>query len=253
MTGVVSAGPLDSTGGRTGPCVRELLESPVFRGAQIIAGAAGTGRIVRSATVMEVREILPWVKPHSVLVTTGYPLRHTSEDLGRLIAELDDLGLSGLLIKLNRYITDVPRDALVEADWRGFPVVRLPDDLLFDDLLAEVLQRALDHQASVLRRSEEVHQTLIDLVLRGPHEVVAATADLLGADGALAVDTDGAALGWSGDVLPRLHEVCACSSPRAARGRARDPQPAPGQRRRHLGRGRARADRSLRQKRHASH
>ena len=58
---------------------------------------------------MEVPDILAWVKPHELLLTTGYPLRNTPQSLGRLVADLDERGLAALAIKLGRYVDELPR------------------------------------------------------------------------------------------------------------------------------------------------
>ena len=55
--------------------VAKMLTLPAFSGAEVVAGARGLERIVRSANVMEVPDIVPWVRAEGLLLTTGYPLR----------------------------------------------------------------------------------------------------------------------------------------------------------------------------------
>src|SRR5204863_379234 len=85
--------------------------------------AGGLDRVVQRLNVMEVPDILPWVKPHELLLTTGYPLRHDPAALASLVAELDARGLAAIAIKLHRYLDAVPPQMLAEADRRGFPIV----------------------------------------------------------------------------------------------------------------------------------
>src|SRR5258705_3787475 len=101
--------------------VREVLATPCLAQARVLAGAAGLDRMVRRLNVMEVPDILPWVKPHELLLTTGYPLRHDPGSLVELVAELDERGLAAMAIKLNRYLVELPPPMLAEADRRGFP------------------------------------------------------------------------------------------------------------------------------------
>src|SRR6188768_4008638 len=102
-----------------GLAVREVLAAPCLAQARVLAGAAGLDRVVRRLNVMEVPDILPWVKPHEMLLTTGYPLRDDPAALVRLVGELDDRGLSALAIKLHRYLDEVPPGLLAEADRRS--------------------------------------------------------------------------------------------------------------------------------------
>ena len=99
--------------------VRDLLDVASLRGSSVLAGAAGLDRVVRRLNVMEVPDILPWVKPHELLLTTGFPLRHagapadpTSQSgiaaLVQLVCDLDARGLAAVGIKLGRYLEEIP-------------------------------------------------------------------------------------------------------------------------------------------------
>src|SRR5690348_6358080 len=147
--------------------VREVLGAATLAGARVLAGASGLDRVVQRLNVMEVPDILPWVKPHELLLTTGYPLRDDPDALVDLVAELDERGLAAMAIKLHRYIDALPPQMLAEADRRGFPILEFPDGVGFDDVLNEVLSELLNRQAAVLARSEEVHRALVSVVLDG--------------------------------------------------------------------------------------
>src|SRR3954463_6845769 len=99
-----------------GLTVSEVLAAPCLADARVLAGASGLDRIVRRLNVMEVPDILPWVKPHELLLTTGYPLRDDPEGLVRLVGELDDRGLAALAIKFHRYLDEIPVGLIEEAD-----------------------------------------------------------------------------------------------------------------------------------------
>src|SRR5690606_23949774 len=112
-----------------GLTVREVLAAPCLANARILAGESGLDRIVQRLNVMEVPDILPWVKPYELLLTTGYPLRDDPDALVALLGDLDDRGLAALAIKLHRYLDEVPPRVLEEADRRGFPVIEFPIDV----------------------------------------------------------------------------------------------------------------------------
>ncbi|CAN5148935.1 PucR family transcriptional regulator [soil metagenome] len=182
-----------------GLAVREVLEVSSLARARLLAGAGGLDRVVQRLNVMEVPDVLPWVKPHELLLTTGYPLRDNPQALCALVGDLDDRGLAALAIKLGRYIDELPAQMLAEADRRDFPVILLPDGVGFDDILNQVLTDILNKQAAALARSEEVHRALVQIVLAGGglDEVAEEAAALL--DGAvLAVGVDGRVLATAG-------------------------------------------------------
>ncbi|MGQ0803492.1 MAG: PucR family transcriptional regulator [Actinomycetota bacterium] len=185
---------------RRGITVEEVLDIACLRGARVLAGGEGLHRIVERLNVMEVPDILPWVKPREFLLTTAYPLREAPPgDLTALVQELDDRGLSGLGIKLGRYINEVPSQMLAEAEGLAFPLVQLPDDVAFDDILNQVLANILNRESANLARSQELHRTLIALVLAGGDlpELAREVAGLLGSPTVI-LDLEGTVLASSG-------------------------------------------------------
>jgi purine catabolism regulator len=204
MSVPVDPGPpalrLASTGTLTyGLPVGEVLGVSTLKGARLIAGRSGLGRIVQRLNVMEVPDILAWVKPNELLLTTGYPLRNTPQSLDNLVADLDERGLAALGVKLGRYLDSLPAEMIEQADRRGFPLILLPDDVGFDDILNQVLTDILNRQAAVLARTEEVHRALLQIVLCGGglQEVVDEVAGLLEV-AVVAVDGEQRVLAGSG-------------------------------------------------------
>jgi PucR family transcriptional regulator, purine catabolism regulatory protein len=188
-----------TSGAGAGSSLAEVLASPALDGARVLAGASGLDRRVERLNVMEVPDILPWVKPHEFLLTTAYPLRGRPETLPALIEELDDAGLAGVGIKLGRYLDELPAAVLERAEERGFPVVQLPDDVGFDEILNEVLTGILNRQAQALERSQRIHRAFLQLVLRGQGlpEIARDLAELLDRPAAI-VDREGRVLASAG-------------------------------------------------------
>ncbi|MEV4555330.1 PucR family transcriptional regulator ligand-binding domain-containing protein [Nonomuraea wenchangensis] len=211
-----------------GVSVGEVLGVSTLAEARLIAGESGLGRIVQRLNVMEVPDILAWVKPHELLLTTGYPLRNTPQSLGRLVADLDERGLAALAIKLGRYVDELPGDMVEQADRLGFPLILLPNDVGFDDILNQVLTDILNRQAAVLARAEEAHRALVQVVLAGGglREVAAEVAQLLDVSVAV-VDGAGAMLATAGPAehVAALRESISHEGPpaRAAHTPARTP------------------------------
>ncbi|WP_370348632.1 PucR family transcriptional regulator ligand-binding domain-containing protein [Catenulispora sp. EB89] len=174
--------PATRTPAPIGLTVTQALALPALAGARIVAGHAGHDRVVERVNVMEVPDILPWVKPKELLLTTGYPLRHSPSPLTDLIGDLDRAGLSAIAIKPHRYLGDLPPELLAAADALGFPVIELPEGVAFDDILTDVLSDVLDRQSAVLARADHVHRTLAQIALEGGGlaELAAELANILG-------------------------------------------------------------------------
>ena len=186
--------------GRYGVSLRELLKTPALSSAKVVAGAAGLSRMVARLNVMEVPDIQAWVKPDELLLTTGYPLREHPATTSTLIEDLDSRGLAGIAIKVGRYLTGIPADMLAQAERLGFPIIELPDQVGFDDILNECLSVILERHVATLERSDAVHRALVGIVLEGGGlpELVAEVTRLI--DGFVIVTTpDGRILARAGD------------------------------------------------------
>ncbi|MEX2504089.1 MAG: PucR family transcriptional regulator ligand-binding domain-containing protein [Egicoccus sp.] len=193
--------------------LRSVLATPILAGAKVLAGEAGLDRTVTRLNIMEVPDVLGFVKPDEFLLTTGYPLRDRPDRLPELVADLDERGLAGLGVKLGRYLDALPEEMLDAAEARGFPVVQLPDGVAFDDVLNDVLGEMLDRQARRLARAEQVHRAFLQIVLRGEgvERIAEDLADLVAGPAAV-VDLDGTVLGgarldevgWGGDASPLI-------------------------------------------------
>jgi PucR family transcriptional regulator, purine catabolism regulatory protein len=184
-----------------GLTVRKAMEIPALAGTRLLAGDDGLDRVVQRVNIMEVPDILPWVKPNELLLTTGYPLRNTPQGLPGLVAELDSRGLAALGVKLHRYLDALPDEMLAEADRLGLPLLLLPDAVGFDDILNQVLTGVLNKQAAALERSWEVHHALLSVVLDGGGltELVTKTSAVLGVP-IMVTTADGRILAEGGNV-----------------------------------------------------
>jgi len=190
----------------SGISVAEVLGLSSLRTARLVAGASGLHRIVRRLNVMEVPDVLPWVKADELILTTGYPLRQSPSSLIGLVGDLDDRGLAAFAIKLARYVDELPAQMLADADRRGFPVILLPDDVGFDDILNQVLTEILNKQAAALAHSDEVHRAIMATVLAGGglDEVTAKAATLLSQADVVAIGIEGAILASAGPEGERM-------------------------------------------------
>ena len=166
--------------------------------ARVVAGAAGLDRLVSQVNVMEVPDILPWVKPGQLLLTTAYPLRDERAALSALVPGLAERGLAGFAIKPARYIEAIPPVMVEAAERLAFPLIELPPEASFDEVINAVLGSILNIQAVRLERSAAIHDRFTRIVLSGGglREIAQTLAELIERPAAI-LDPDGAVLATS--------------------------------------------------------
>jgi purine catabolism regulator len=187
--------------------VRELLGQPAMESASMLAGAKGLDTPIRRLNVMTVPEIVRWVEQDEFLLSTGFPLSAHGNPAG-LVRDLNDTGLAGLGIKFDSYLAAFDDHVLAVADELGFPIVAIPIDTRFNDILSQAFETIINRQAAELSRSHRLHHTFLGLTFSGGgiESVVQELGRLLDAETAAIVDSSGAVLAHAGDLeaLSRL-------------------------------------------------
>lgn len=145
--------------------VRDVMDLPSMRNGTVVAGAQGLDRQVELTNVMEVPDIIPWVKPRELLLTTAYPLRDRPEEIAQLLTTLEASGVSAICIKPGRYLPTIPASAIAEANRLGLPIIHLGDGVGFDEIMHEVLSNNLDRRAELIRKTEQTMRELVDVVI----------------------------------------------------------------------------------------
>ena len=145
----------------------DVLRLEPFASARVVGGHAGLGRPVRAVNVMEVPDILDWVRADELLLTTAYPIRDDPVALDALVPRLAERGLAGIAVKPARYIKSIPPAMIEAAERYGFPVIELPGAASFNEIIQAVLTVILNAQAARLERSAAIHDRFTNIVLSG--------------------------------------------------------------------------------------
>ncbi|MFC4601348.1 PucR family transcriptional regulator [Cohnella hongkongensis] len=179
--------------------VRALFDVPQLKDAVLLGGEAGLDRPISRINVMEVPDVVDWVRPGELLMTTGYPFKDDPEVLVTLIAQLAGKGVVALGVKTRRFFDEVPKSAIEAAERHGMPLIELPPSTTFSDVVREVMERVLVSESKdlmvlqgrvqrlshVLLHGDGLHaylnhlQTMIcnPVVLLDPHNRIAASSD----------------------------------------------------------------------------
>ncbi len=144
-----------------------ILELHLLANTKVLAGKAGLSRVVTSVNVLEVPDILDWVSHGQLLITTAYPYKNNTEMLGELIPRLHKAGVAGIGIKPKRYINEVPDNVLEIADRLAFPIVEVPQEISFSEIITAALTLVMDRQTRVLEEIHALHQSLTRTMLSG--------------------------------------------------------------------------------------
>lgn len=170
------------------PTVQDAMLFGGMASAQLVAGRQGLSRPIEWVRVMETPETVQHLRRHELLLTTAYPIKDDRAAQTRLVAELADAGGAGLVVKLGRYLDDLPAEMLGEADRVALPLFVMPLEVPWNELMEPLLERIINAEHWRLKRSLDIHRRFTELVLdgKGVNEICRTLAELL--DSAVSVE-----------------------------------------------------------------
>lgn len=150
-----------------GITVREALSLDTVNRLTIAGGKGGLDRIIKLVNVIEVPDIKDWLIDGEFLLTTGYSFREYPELLETLIPRMNETHSAALAIKTKRYLDEIPIEMINSANKYNIPLLEVPFDLSFSEIIAPILGVVFNKQNKILQKLEQAHKKLMDLALNG--------------------------------------------------------------------------------------
>ncbi len=147
--------------------LREALHCEGLRLCRVVAGARGLDRRLAHVTVMEVPDITEWLKGDDLLLTSLYSLRNDPAARRRLIRDLADRGACALAVKTRRYVDSVPPEMVEEADQAGFPLLEIPRDITYLDIMNPLMRELLRDNSTSFVDLERDMRWLTEIAFSG--------------------------------------------------------------------------------------
>ncbi|WP_320669379.1 PucR family transcriptional regulator [Patulibacter defluvii] len=164
--------------------VAQALALPVLRRAlpDVLAGRDHLDRPIRWVHAGEVAYIASMLTGGELLLTTGMGIGRRASDQRRFIAALAEKGLAALAIELGPTFAALPDPLVQAAEQHGLPLIALNREVAFISVTEAIHTEIVNAHYALLRRGDDVHQQLTQLLLdgHGIPEVLRATCEMLG-------------------------------------------------------------------------
>jgi PucR family transcriptional regulator, purine catabolism regulatory protein len=147
--------------------VRQLLALDLFAQSRLVAGEGGLDRQIHWAHVVDIPQAEEWVRRGELLLTTFYVLRDDEAAQAALCAQLAEMGLAGMVVATGKYVERVPDAVLAVANEANFPVIELPWEIAFEDVVRAVSEHSINDQFQLFKQSLAIHRSLTRVVLNG--------------------------------------------------------------------------------------
>ena len=119
--------------------VEDIINRHIFQDVKLLAGEKGKKNEIHWFNIMEIMDSPETVSPNELLFTTGYGFQDANL-YKHLISQLAQRGVSGIVIQTGYYIDSIPPYILNQADKLGFPVLSMPKEITFSEILHTMIQ-----------------------------------------------------------------------------------------------------------------
>lgn len=149
--------------------VQKLLENPIFSTAKVVAGDAGLTNIVEWSHIVDLPDVVSVVGGgQQLIITTGQGIPRETAAQETFITEMAHAGMSGLIVSVGgNFLQEIPQVMIDTANRWNFPVITIPSQVRFVDITRIIHEQLISEQYTMLKRSDHIHQTLVQLVLEG--------------------------------------------------------------------------------------
>jgi purine catabolism regulator len=147
--------------------VYELLTIPQLEGMQIIAGASGKNREVKSVNMMDAPDIIQFLNQNEFLITTAYHFKDAPHMLTELVKAMSQQNCACLGIKTKRFLDHIPQEVITLANELTIPIIELPLDLSLGQIVNLTFHSILNKRAAELKLVLETHKQFTNIIMQG--------------------------------------------------------------------------------------
>jgi purine catabolism regulator len=150
-----------------GITVREAMQIGGLTRCKVVAGEKGLDRTIDHITVMEVPDVIQWLKGQVFLLTSLYAIKDDAEAISSLVDQLNGVGCSALAIKTQRFVKEIP-EVIIEAGNRlRLPIIEIDEEVPFLDIMTPLMELILRKFEPGHERMESYFQWITELVMGG--------------------------------------------------------------------------------------
>jgi purine catabolism regulator len=142
----------------------ELLRAEGLADLTVINKNANLARTVSTVESSETPDIMDYLAPNAVLITTAMAYRNNQDELCSLIESLDRLPCAAIAIKLGRFIDELDEKVIAAADERGLPLLQIPMYLTLGEVYHRILAFLWDNENENLVYTLNVQRQFYNLI-----------------------------------------------------------------------------------------
>ncbi len=142
-----------------------ILNQDQMDGFSLIAGDTSLSIPITGINIMDNPDVFPWLTRGAFILSTGYFFTN-SQISDSIIRTLVDKGSSGLGIKMNRFIKELPVSMIEQANRYHFPIISIPFTCSMDQISNLVYHKMYEDEMAEIYNSSVLYHDIAECVLR---------------------------------------------------------------------------------------
>ncbi|MTD30712.1 PucR family transcriptional regulator ligand-binding domain-containing protein [Planomicrobium sp. YIM 101495] len=143
--------------------LRNAMKIGKFGDCKVIAGHEGLSRVIDSVTIMEVPEIVQWLKGKELILTSLFAIKDDTHAQNMLVQNLHIAGATALAIKPSQFVDEIPEEIIRSGDKLGFPIIEIPDHIKYLDILSPVMHYIFNEKVVLQEDLEQASRILHEI------------------------------------------------------------------------------------------
>lgn len=153
-----------------GITVKRLMEAPIMRQSTVLAGQGGMSNVITRANTYADDDIFEWVSPYELLLITWpnfVQYQKSVEDMVEFTTRMAAKKIAAFAIKFSSPEQEVPKAMQKQADKLNLPLIIIDPVTAVADVSTEVFNQIFALQAELLRKHEQVYDSLLSTLAEG--------------------------------------------------------------------------------------
>lgn len=145
--------------------VRDAMEVEGFSECHVVAGRGGLDRTIEYITVMEVPDVVRWLKGDELLITSLFPIKDEPDAQYSLVPQLVKVGAAALAIKTHRFVETIPQSIIDSANDLDFPIIEIAEHVSYVDIITPLMKMIF--RQDPLPQQENFFKLLSEMAMEG--------------------------------------------------------------------------------------
>lgn len=147
--------------------MEQILAMDICKSMYSLAGNKGLDRFVNSITIMDTINVSRWIKGGEIIICDYSIIKNDSSLFIHIINKVYEKGAASIFIKFNNSDGSLPKEVILEADRLKFPIILIPNNLSFAEIINPILNKILTKNNALLKLSYNIHNKFTKIVSDG--------------------------------------------------------------------------------------